>query len=506
MLSRFIKPTAITYIVAVFIVAYFFLTQPNNVGFSSDAVYLPALYSDLFSRGYSFFSWYLTPAPYFFPDMLVFFIIQSVVHNVFKAFIVFAIFQNFLILYLISKIAFLVTEKKASVYLTHILYLFALVFSFSGWAVEPYLVLVKSAHHVGAIINGLILICFLVMYSKSSKPSILWAIFLLNFLGVASDLLYVMQFMVPMITALLFFRFFKMEMNLSIKKFISILLISCFLGLSVRYFLGATHGQFIVVHAFGVFETYRLIYLMIKADFIARPMMGAITFIFYFLLIVKCATRVFFRKKNPFLSKAQEWTFFLSLFILFSAVFICETMSLNGNFNQRYFLNIFYFPFLFFWLLFDKLNAKFLLLILYAVSFIIVINKLFHKNDYSFNYTPEIVRCIDAHIQEYNETHQDKLKYGISTYWQTKVVTVFSQEGLVMSQYNSNLRPNLWIISSENYKNAYDFAIISKDDMLDVDLIKKINGNPSLSIKCDDHVSLLIYGKNQLELPDFGKK
>jgi len=38
----------------------------------SDALYLPVLFDDLLKRGGSLSDWLLTPAPYFFPDMLVY--------------------------------------------------------------------------------------------------------------------------------------------------------------------------------------------------------------------------------------------------------------------------------------------------------------------------------------------------------------------------------------------------------------------------------------------------
>ena len=39
--------------------------------FTSDGMYLPVLCADLFEHGGRIWDWYLTPAPYFFPDYAI---------------------------------------------------------------------------------------------------------------------------------------------------------------------------------------------------------------------------------------------------------------------------------------------------------------------------------------------------------------------------------------------------------------------------------------------------
>ncbi len=503
MLRFLYKPTLITYFIVAFMTGFVFLTNPASVGFSSDAVYLPALFSDIFLRGYHFSSWYLTPAPYFFPDMLVFFIIQSLAHNVFYAFLIYAVFQNILLLYLISKIAVLVTQNRASILLTQCVFLLVLIFVYPGHT-EVYGIFLKSAHHVGTLINGLILICLLITYKRNTKNSLLLAILAIGVLGAASDIIFVVQFVLPIMASLFLCRLFKIQMTFPIAKIFFILIVSCLIGYFLRNFVGTqSHFSFILVHAFGVSETYHKIYVIFKEAFLTNPFMGFITLIFYFIIALKCLARIFFRKKYLPISSQQELTFFLLFFILMSVAFTCESMSINGILSARYLLNIFWFPIFFFWILCgEKLNVKILLIVFYVVSIGAVSSKLAQNNSYVFDYTPETVQCVDGHVHEYNVTHIDKIKYGISTYWQEKLLTVFSKEGVIMSQYTHKLVPRLWITSAENYRSAYDFAVLSKDDMLDVGLIKQINGSPSFVFKCDDRISLLIYGKNRLRVPD----
>ncbi|MES2349239.1 MAG: hypothetical protein V4641_16885, partial [Pseudomonadota bacterium] len=53
--------------------------------FNSDALYLPALYYDLFERGGQLRQWFLTPAPYFFPDWPLYFGLRALTGDVYRA-------------------------------------------------------------------------------------------------------------------------------------------------------------------------------------------------------------------------------------------------------------------------------------------------------------------------------------------------------------------------------------------------------------------------------------
>ena len=52
-----------------------YISEPpaQNRLFDSDALYLPTLFSDIFANNGQIKDWFLTPAPYFFPDFPMFF-------------------------------------------------------------------------------------------------------------------------------------------------------------------------------------------------------------------------------------------------------------------------------------------------------------------------------------------------------------------------------------------------------------------------------------------------
>lgn len=496
------KPTLITYIITALIITYIFLTNPGNIGFSSDSVYLPAVFTDVFIQGHDFSAWHFTPAPYFFPDMLIFFSISAVVHNVFYAFLVYAIIQACLILFFTSRIAFLITHKKSAVLLTHIFYLLALIFACSS-NIEAYRVMLKSAHHIGTLVNGLALIYLVILYEIKPKKSTLLAISLLTTLATASDLLFIVQFVAPLIASLILCRAFKTQILPSITKLFFILLAACYIGFSVKYFFHVgTSSNYILTHSHSFTKTTHQIFLMFKEVFLNNLIISIAAILFYLTLIIRCIVSLSLKERHSSKTRQHKLLLFISFFILSSVIFTLESAAINSGTSMRYVINIFWFPIFFSWLVFGELFSKRMLwIILYSISLAVLARDFFPSHPYTLTYMPEVVQCVDAQIVKYNSEHSEKIKYGISTYWQEKLTTVFSTQGLIISQYTEDLHPRLWITSAENYQDYYDFAILSKKNRLDMDLIKQWNGKPSVTFKCTDDVTLLIYGKNKIRIP-----
>ncbi|NPC87214.1 hypothetical protein HPC49_54685, partial [Pyxidicoccus fallax] len=61
--------------------------------FNADALYLPALYRDIVGLGGSWSGWRLTPAPYFFPDMPLYFASEALSGSLTRGVLVFAAAQ-----------------------------------------------------------------------------------------------------------------------------------------------------------------------------------------------------------------------------------------------------------------------------------------------------------------------------------------------------------------------------------------------------------------------------
>jgi len=82
------------------------------VMFSSDALYLPLIYQDIFENGNSIQGWTFNGAPNFVPDMLVFFILMKITSNFLTATFLFSIIQYFSIITLFYFIYNKTLKKK----------------------------------------------------------------------------------------------------------------------------------------------------------------------------------------------------------------------------------------------------------------------------------------------------------------------------------------------------------------------------------------------------------
>ena len=84
-----------------------YISEPpaKNRLFDSDALYLPTLFSDIFANNGQIKDWFLTPAPYFFPDYPIFFLVYLVGATPYSQIIAFALIQAALTFFAIWLVA-----------------------------------------------------------------------------------------------------------------------------------------------------------------------------------------------------------------------------------------------------------------------------------------------------------------------------------------------------------------------------------------------------------------
>ena len=508
--------TKLTYLIAALVIIFSFLTHQVDMYwiFNSDSVYLSALFIDVFKQGHHFSSWHLTPAPYFFPDMLVSFLINIFVGSVYYVFLLFAVIQTWLTLFLISKIIELATNNKNAVLFSHIIFLLALAF-LATQNIFPYCFLMVSAFHFGTFITGLILLACLIGYFEGEKLKYCVALIVMAAIGSASDLFFLVWFIGPIITSMIFIRILGCKPGYSVKKISALLIAGCLIGVTLKYSvtIDVTKGYISTVPHFswGRVQEFTLV---VRKIFLDKPLASILIVIFYVLLLVQFFPHLLYRRKAQY-SNLEMCILFLNIFIIFSTVFSIANIMVNSFYHIRldkqafrYIINVYWFPVVFAWLpiyfLFKRESLSTpLKLWLYITMALILIEKDSLPIDYHEVYYPDSVQCIDAGIHEYNSTHLEKINYGIAGYWQAKLVTVFSKEGLVSLSFTPNLIPDLVITTPEIYRSVYDFAIIDYRPgyQLNKASIEKMNGKPVAQFSCKDAkgiLSVMIYGKNKL--------
>ena len=477
--------------------------------FNSDAVYLPSVFSDIFISHHHFTSWFFTPAPYFFPDMFVFFGINTFIHSVFYSIIIYAVFQSLLTLFIISKIAYLVTKQKSSILWTHIVFLLILVYP-AMKSLDLFGASFKSACHFGTIINGLLLLLCIMKYCKKPLLKYLIVIFSLAILGAASDLLFIVQFIIPIIAAFIIFKMFKMKVNLHIFKISLILIAGSLMGCSAKYFfILGNNSNYILQSPKKITLVFEGFLQKFKLIFLQNPIFATLVLVFYVILAVTVIHERRKKAENFIECEERNYVFFLGFFVFLSMLCTLGNFVINHLFiTTRYLLPVFFLPIALCWLPFTSIFKslainRILMTALFLILFLAMAEKLYFRTPYQYGYYPQQVFCIDSGIKEYNSHRQEKIEYGISAYWLAKSTAILSKEGIVISQYEENLKRRLWITTSENYRDRYDFAITSNQGpgyMLDINLIKHINGEPITSFECGNDITVLIYGKDRLRV------
>jgi hypothetical protein len=173
-----------------------------DIFYNADALYIPALYRELAS-GYRLSGWNPPPVPYFFPDIPLFLLVNFLVGNFHLAIVLFGVIQflAFIIgLILISNQVF--GPRKRIQFLILIAGIVTgLLFSTGKFlALMPIFV---SNYHFGALLSSifssLLIIRLLRIGPDSSTGSVTHygVLFLIALLTIASDAIYLIQFLVP---------------------------------------------------------------------------------------------------------------------------------------------------------------------------------------------------------------------------------------------------------------------------------------------------------------------
>ena len=128
-----------------------------RIYFNSDTLYLGSIYKDLFIDGTEFKGWYLNAAPNFFPDMFLYFIINTLFEDFRTAYLVYSFVQYFLILILLNVLVKTINPKLKFEYLSLlnlIFPVFLLVTLISKNFLYTYFIFSHS-FHTGMFINVL---------------------------------------------------------------------------------------------------------------------------------------------------------------------------------------------------------------------------------------------------------------------------------------------------------------------------------------------------------------
>jgi hypothetical protein len=175
--------------------------------YNSDALYIPALYRDLFSQ-YSIFGWTPPSVPYFFPDIPLYFIINFLVGNFHWAIVLYGIVQSLLWIIGVIHLSNKIFTPRKSIQALIVFGGIVLFLLFSVGKCPAFLPMFLSEYHFGAaliLIFSLSLVVQILKCGVNTNKTVrsYIALFILSTLTIASDAIYVVQFLMPVLLSLL---------------------------------------------------------------------------------------------------------------------------------------------------------------------------------------------------------------------------------------------------------------------------------------------------------------
>jgi len=475
--------------VALMTLLFWYAFQENIRGFlSSDALYLPSLYRDIFEDGYTLNGWTLNQATNFFPDMMLFSMLNAISGNFVIAIFCYSVIQCFAIIfifYLIFK------QFKPQLHLSTFapaILIFA-SFPFSLFIDDIHFFsahLYHNSYHNSAFIMALVCVYLFCKYLNTKSQKTLISILILSILSGACDKLFFVCFTIPVLLVVIVLFFLNKDRKTLIR--FSVFAAIGTVGAILLWEFFINNPYFSLTRAYGEITTayIKSSWFTFSEQFYgyltSLSYVGALT---YLSIVSYMAVVVYvFIKIKRFIQGKEILPpmFTFQLFVLFFVPIVLFTPVLAGSYDNCTSIRYNYFPYLLLpfnlimlasnWL--DK-NKLVKILLNTALSLVIVgylllhfpVKELGNEMKRVFNFYPEKARIIDDYFSD------ETLKYGITDdYWTAKHVTMFSKKGVRLYYVWDTGGPWLhvsnkhWFTDNDKGKHAhckFTFLIWSKE-------------------------------------------
>ena len=504
----------ISILVNVFLCIYIFSAINRNqvhIYFSSDNLYLPSIYRDLFINHNSLAGWHLNGAPNFFPDMFLYFTIRSFFHSFIPAAFTYSLVQLMILLTLLSilyrqffpKIGYMhlgIGVLLMSLFLVETLIDHDFIYTFY---------ILSISYHLGAFIMALLALILTIRFFRKGKWPGLLTLFLLSCVAIMNDRLFMSMYSIPlMVLAVLLFK--KDDFHSRLWKLLVTVLLSVGTGMLFFYLLSYHSPVNIIDLGWKVFQfdnilTSLKVLLGQHRDYLSRldirgviDVLFLVSLVLHVVLLVKKLRRYFrgeFYRINELI--------YLLLFVAVTLVVLFMPV-INGSYLapslMRYNVYSLFFGVFSFSYLAMKFEEKFrnglkviwLTAGLLGLSSIVLITGEFLKNDVKtglsgfMHYYPGEVACLDSLAREYH------LKNGVATYWKAKYITMFSKEDLRIFTAFESLAPWYHVMNENWYyyedgshhtPRPFNFVIM---DNISPESVGRYLGTPKERLHCGD--------------------
>lgn len=449
--------------------------------YNTDFLYLPSIYIDVFEHQGTPWNWALTPAPYFFPDMLVYFILYPIFKNAGLVAIIYASLQLWVIEILFYKIVECIYQNKkgfslmlGSVVLIN-LYFWIVIFNKDEIKISHFLF--TNSCHIGSTVSFLLSTLLIIKYIEYKKIIYLIFLFFTIVIATASDKLFVLQFILPAMLFLL--------LGVRNKKYPMLLLVITTAGaggwllikLLSQYVFDippSTPPDFVSNSIRNFFATMR---------FYTNPLLFAAgIFLIHFISIIFTGISVF-----RITSEKRGWVLMLFLSGLFSFAGPVLLGYYIGHSCIRYLMHSYILLLL---LLPFSISVVFKkgpitnyippLFSLYTVIILAVFLVRFDKKGLHnfFYFESPIITLI--------EKNENTLKNGVANYWTTKEIYILGNKNIRISAIQNNFEAETWQANKDWYLGNQHYPPPIYNFSIDIRPIPSL-GPPIDSLYCKGH-------------------
>ncbi|PBQ31618.1 hypothetical protein CNR22_07500 [Sphingobacteriaceae bacterium] len=437
--------------------------------FCSDTLYLPSIYRDLFIDHSDISDWHFNPAPNYFPDMGVYFLLNFISQNFIIASFLFSFAQCLFLSFILVKLFRLIFPLASPFYTLFIytfLCLFLLEFFFFSKNFINVFFLLVNAYHTGAFLMTLLCAFFTFKYINGKNG--LWLLLLLvtGFLSVISDRLFLVFFSAPMIASCLLLI---KRLNWKPTTLLTVAIIT-FSWLGLKVFKQIDSFPYPMLDEtkpadFSIISMQAEIYFDQISTYLLRFGFMALT-MYLFIVSLFLMAYVFLKSIRH---ENDKLISFYSLFSLIFSVCVILTPLVSGRYTGgdclRYNVYPFYLGILnlavFIMFLSRGKQANkvlsFSLVGLNLIFFMLALTQISPKgiNEF-FNYYPKKAQQMDA-LAEKEHLHQ-----GVANYWDAKVMTMFSKKGVIVRAVFDNISVHKHVANENWYfENRFNFVVIS---------------------------------------------
>jgi hypothetical protein len=192
-----------------FVYILYLFPGTSNILTDADLIQLPTMFLDLQVNISNFWGWKLPEAPYYFPDTIIFLLINFLVQHSWWSITIYSLIQLCILVFVLYCLYWELKGRKPEIFLVIFLAtiliftnIYTSIFSHPQGLIAPYIYNLSSYIHFGTYISSLACLVGGLNYLYSDKKILLLIVVVISLLTTASDLIFAVYFTIPFIVTI----------------------------------------------------------------------------------------------------------------------------------------------------------------------------------------------------------------------------------------------------------------------------------------------------------------